>query len=84
MKGNMDLLSELEALKLQKSRQGLPCSVKTMLDSLNEKERKAVEQILEEHTYPINSLLKVLRNNNHNVKEKALYRHRRKECRCFL
>ena len=59
MKGKMDLLSELQALQAERSRQGLPCSAKTLLDALDEKERETVENILEEHTYPITALLKV-------------------------
>ena len=79
----MDLLAELQALEANSVYAGLPCSAGTALRNMKEKEREALQNILDNRTVPIAHLLKALRNNGFDVSERSLYNHRKKQCRCF-
>jgi hypothetical protein len=79
----MDLLAELKALEANSITQGLPCSAGEAIKSMKEKEREVVQGILDNRTVPITHLLKTLRNNGFDISEASLYKHRRKQCRCF-
>jgi hypothetical protein len=79
----MDLLSAIEELKTQKSITGFPCSVGTFLDSIGEKEREAFNGILINTKVGTVAIHEMLSRNEFDVARAALYKHRRKQCRCF-
>ena len=79
-----NLLDELNNLKAApKSQTGFPCSVKTFIDSINEKELAVFEEILANPKVSTASLWTLLNKNGHEVGKNSLYNHRTKKCRCF-
>jgi hypothetical protein len=81
--GNMDLIADLKLLAESSIGQGLPCSAGEVIKKLQPKEREALESVFDNRTIPVPHLLKALAKNGYQVSERALYKHRRKECRCF-
>jgi hypothetical protein len=79
----MNLLSALSELEKKSVNSGFPCSAGEFLKSLEDKERKAFENALENRTVPIPSLVELLKKNGYTVAVSALYKHRQKGCRCF-
>jgi len=79
----MDLLSAIEELETRKSITGFPCSVGTFLDSIGEKEREAFNSILGNTKVGTVAIHEMLAKNDYEVARTALYKHRRKQCRCF-
>lgn len=79
----MSLLNDLKILEETSLISGIPCSAGTALKNMKEEERNTLQVILDNKTVPIKLLLKALANNGFVVSERALYNHRRKQCRCF-
>ena len=79
----MDLLSALHELETRKVTTGFPCSVGTFLDSIGEKEREAFNSILGNTKVGTVAIHEMLAKNDYEVARTALYKHRRKQCRCF-
>ena len=79
----MDLLSAIEELETRKVTTGFPCSVGTFLDSVSDKEQEAFNKILGNTKVGTIAIHEMLTNNNYEVARTALYKHRRKQCRCF-
>lgn len=79
----MDLLSAIEELGTRKVVSGFPCSVGTFLDSIGEKEREAFNSILGNTKVGTVAIHEMLTKNDYEVARTALYKHRRKQCRCF-
>lgn len=79
----MDLLSALSELEKNKVGTGSACSAGVFLNSLQSKEQEAFINALENRTVNIPQLHELLKKNGYEVAERSLYRHRRKQCRCF-
>jgi len=79
----MDLVSALNELEENNISSGLACSTGTFLKTLEEKERKAFEAVLEKRTVTVPQLFEMLKKNGYEVAERSLYKHRQKKCRCF-
>ena len=79
----MDLLSAIKELETRKSMTGFPCSVGTFLDSIGEKEQEAFNTILNNVKVGTVVIHEMLTKNDYDVARTALYKHRRKQCRCF-
>ena len=79
----MDLLSAMHELETRKIVSGFPCSVGTFLDSISEKEQATFNGILANAKIGTIAIHEMLTKNNYDVARTALYKHRRKQCRCF-
>jgi len=79
----MDLLSAMEELASRPSTTGFPCSVGTFLQQIKDEERASFNKILENNKIGSVSIFDMLKNNGYKVAKAAVYKHRRKQCRCF-
>ena len=80
----MDLATDLHQLKGKIVQGGLPCSVKVFMDSLDEDNRKIFIDALEDKEIKSIALFMYLKEQKVNVSKATLYKHRAKQCRCFL
>lgn len=65
-----------------KVRKGPPCTMRTVLEALNDDDRKALEEALADRTQPHTHIFRVLRDNGVNISINTVHRHRRGECAC--
>lgn len=80
----MDFLTALDELKqTYKSAGGHPCSAGEFLNKLDNKERKAVEEILEARSLPVIEIARLAEKHGYKVSISSLYKHRAQDCRCF-
>mgnify|MGYP006266478895 CR=1 FL=1 len=80
----MDFLSALDNLKqTYKNTGGYSCSAGDFLNKLNDKERAAVDEVLESRSLPIVEIARLAEKNGYKVSVSSLYKHRVKDCRCF-
>ena len=79
----MDLLSALGELEKTNTRTGIACSTGIFLGSLEGKEKEAFTNALNNRTVNVPQLHELLKKNGYEVAERSLYRHRKKQCRCF-
>jgi len=77
------LLSAIEELIATPVVTGFPCSVGEFLKQINDKERTAFNALLENQKFGTIRIYEMLQKNNYTVAKAALYKHRRKQCRCF-
>lgn len=80
----MDFLASLKEAEMNyKTTGGFPCSAGDFLNKLSDKERQAVEEILEMRSLPVIHIVRVAEKNGYKVSVSSLYKHRIKDCRCF-
>ena len=80
----MDFLSALDELKqTYKMTGGYPCSAGEFLNKIGDKEREAVEEILESRSLPVIEIARLADKYGYKVSTSQLYKHRVKDCRCF-
>jgi hypothetical protein len=79
----MGLLADLKSLEENSLISGIACSAGTALKEMKEEERNTLQTILDNKSVPVAHLLKALKDNGFDVSERALYKHRKKHCRCF-
>jgi hypothetical protein len=79
----MDLLTAIEELAQKPSTTGFPCSVGLFLKQINEQERLAFNKILDNNKVGALAIFDMLKSNDYKVSKSAIYKHRRKQCRCF-
>ena len=83
----MDLATDLHQLKGKIGKigqSGFPCSVKVFMDSLDENNRKIFIDALEDKEITSIALFMYLKEQKFNVAKSTLYKHRDKQCRCFI
>ena len=78
----MDLISALAELE-NSVNAGLDCSVSVVLKSLDGKEQTALNKAIENKNIPAPHIYKALQDNGHKLSLATIYKHRRKQCRCF-
>jgi len=82
--GNLGLLDGLkELVETHNGSTGLPCSAGAFLRQINQEEREAFENILQNRKVPIPNLVNLIEKNGYKIAKTALYKHRQKVCRCF-
>jgi hypothetical protein len=80
----VDLISALNDLvENHHSLAGIACSAGEFFKSLSDKERETFENVLNKRSVPIPHIAELLKKNGYTVATSALYKHRRKSCRCF-
>jgi hypothetical protein len=71
---------DLEAALKQASPKSL-CRIKTLLETLDEKNSKALEAACNSNLSPY-SITRALRSEGLTLSENSIYKHRRNECKC--
>lgn len=68
----------------ESSRQGMPCSIETILGSMDANDRQVLEQALAAPYTEVghSTIERVLKANGYQVGTGAVGKHRRKTCRC--
>jgi len=77
------LISAIEELAATPVVTGFPCSVGEFLKQISDKERDAFNAILDNQKVGTIRIYDMLQKNDYTVAKAALYKHRRKQCRCF-
>ena len=80
----MDLTTDLKQLRGKVGQSGFPCSVRVFLESLDDKNAKAFQEALEDKDITSIALFMYLKEQKVNVSKATLYKHRAKQCRCFV
>ena len=80
----MDLATDLKQLRGKVGQSGFPCSVKVFTESLDDKNAKAFKEALEDEDITSIALFMYLKEQKVNVSKATLYKHRAKQCRCFV
>ena len=80
----MDLTTDLKNLRGKIGQGGFPCSVKVFTESLDDKNRKAFNEALEDKDITSIALFMYFKEQKMNLSKSGLYKHRAKQCRCFL
>lgn len=62
---------------------GLPCSIGALLDSLDDAEAKALQQMLDSTAWNATMIYDAVRDEGHMIGRQSINRHRGRKCRCF-
>lgn len=80
----MDLTTDLKNLRGKIGQGGFPCSVKAFSETLDEKNRKAFNEALEDKDITSIALFMYFKDQKTSFSKSGLYKHRAKQCRCYL
>lgn len=80
----MSLSDRLNEMKPKQT--GLPCSMGLALSSMNDKDKKSLEEALFSEPRLLSNiqLMEALQEEGYDVTHSAVSLHRRKQCRCFI
>jgi hypothetical protein len=69
-------------MKADEIRKGPPCSVDIMLANLSAEDKKDFDDACADPTIASSTIARVLSRRGHTIRQEAIRRHRKKECRC--